>query len=181
MPPVAGAGATQHLKPNGPHGGTVVGVNAPDVIAALQDEFAGLTPKSTWGETSLFYNPGGTLPSGVYFCTVKEHDGTNDRASHLDRPGVFRVALGLPRDSYEELFGPRPPRPPKGGVVMTGHDFTATNVVMPHPVYAWMGWVQVLSPSGDTFTSMHPLFIAAYDAVLAKFEARRAKWSRSSG
>ncbi len=64
---------------------------------------------------------------------------------------------------------------------MTGHDFTATNVVMPHPVYAWMGWVQVLSPSGDTFTSMHPLFIAAYDAVLAKFEARRAKWSRSSG
>jgi hypothetical protein len=154
-------------------------VNAPEVIAALQDTFAGLTPKATWGETSLFYNPGGVLPSGVYFCTVKEHDGANDRASNLDRPGVFRVALGLPQDCYEELFGPRPPRPPKGGVVMTGHDFTVTNVVMPHPVYAWMGWVQVLSPSAETFTEMHPLFVAAYDEVLAKFEARRAKRSRS--
>ncbi len=76
-------------------------MNAPEVVAALQDAFAGLTPKATWGETSLFYNPGGVLPSGVYFCTVKEHDGANDRASNLDRPGVFRVALGLPQDCYE--------------------------------------------------------------------------------
>jgi hypothetical protein len=159
-------------------GGTVVGVNAADVIASLQAKFSGLTPKASWGETSLFFNPGGVLPSGVYFCTVKDHDGANDKASQLDRPGVFRVALGLPRNRYEELFGPRPPRPPKGGVVMTGHDFTVTNVVMPHPVYAWMGWVQVLSPSADTFAEMHPLFTASYDAVLAKFEAQRAKRSR---
>jgi hypothetical protein len=153
-------------------------VDAADVIAALQAKFAGLSPKASWGETSLFFNPGGVLPSGVYFCTVKDHDGANDKASQLDRPGVFRVALGLPRNRYEELFGPRPPRPPKGGVVMTGHDFTVTNVVMPHPVYAWMCWVQVLSPSADTFAEMHPLFTASYDAVLAKFEVQRAKRSR---
>lgn len=153
-------------------------MNAADVIASLQAKFSGLTPKASWGETSLFFNPGGVLPSGVYFGTVKDHDGANDKASQLDRPGVFRVALGLPRNRYEELFGPRPPRPPKGGVVMTGHDFTVTNVVMPHPVYAWMGWVQVLSPSADTFAEMHPLFTASYDAVLAKFEAQRAKRSR---
>ncbi len=154
-------------------------MNAEALIAALQATFTGLAPKSSWGETSLFYNPGGALPSGVYFCTVKDHDGANDRASQLDRPGVFRVALGLPRNRYEELFGPRPPRPPKGGVVVTGHDFTVMDVVMPHPVYAWMGWVQVLSPSAETFAEMHPLFAASYDEVVAKFEAKRAKRSRT--
>ena len=150
-------------------------MDADDVISALTANFAGLTSKVSWGETTLFYNPGGALPSGVYFCTVKDHDGANDKASQLDRPGVFRVSLGLPKRRYEELFGPRPPRPPKGGVVVTGHDFAALNVVMPHPIYAWMGWVHVLSPSDDTFTQMQPLFSTSYQAVVRKFAARHTR------
>jgi hypothetical protein len=154
-------------------------VTPEDVVAALTESFAGLVAKASWGETSLFYNPDRLLPNGVYFATVKEHDGANDLASQLDRPGVFRVALGLPRARYEHLFGARPARPAKGGVVATDHDFTATDVLMPHPVYAWMGWVQVLSPSENTFTGMQPLFTEAYDAVVAKYGAQAAKRARA--
>jgi hypothetical protein len=146
-----------------------------DVLAAPTTRFAGLVPKATWGETSLFYNPDGVLPNGVYFCTVKEHDGANDRASQLDRPGVFRLAVGLPPGRYEQMFGPRPARPPKGGVVLTADDFTATDVLMPHPVYAWMGWVQVLSPSAATFAEMQQLLADAYALAVEKYDAVLAK------
>jgi hypothetical protein len=146
-----------------------------DVLAALEARFAGLAPKATWGETSLFYNPDGVLPNGVYFCTIKEHDGANDRASQLDRPGVFRLAVGLPPGRYEQMFGPRPARPPKGGVVLTADDFTATDVLMPHPVYAWMGWVQVLSPSAATFAEMQQLLADAYALAVEKYDAVLAK------
>lgn len=146
-----------------------------DVLAALETTFAGLAPKATWGETSLFYNPDGVLPNGVYFCTIKERDGANDRASQLDRPGVFRLALGLPPGRYEQMFGPRPARPPKGGVVLTADDFTATDVLMPHPVYAWMGWVQVLSPSAATFAEMQQLLADAYALAVEKYDAVLAK------
>lgn len=108
---------------------------------ALLPWFGGVVPKGIWGETSLFYNPGQALANGVYFCNVKQHDGPNDRASQLDRPGVFRLSIGLSQETYEALFGTRPPRPPKGGVVGLPYDFAALNELTPHPVYGWMGWV----------------------------------------
>lgn len=151
------------------------------VVDALTTRFAGLAPKATWGETSLFYNPDAVLPNGVYFCTIKDHDGANDTTSQLDRPDVFRVALGLPRERYEQLFGPRPARPPKGGVVRTGNEFAATDVLMPHPIYSWMGWVQVLSPSEAMFKGMQPLFAEAYGAAVVKYQRLIAKRARSGG
>ena len=149
-----------------------------EIVDRLTGRFDGLAPKASWGETSLFYNPGLVLANGVYFCTIKEHDGSNDRSSGLDRSGVFRLALGLPAERYERLFGSRPVRPAKGAAVSTGHDFTRLDVVTPHPIYAWMGWIQVLNPSEGTFESMQSLFVDSYDDVVRKFEARRRRSRR---
>ena len=142
------------------------------VIRRITPEFQGLVQKATWGETSLFYNPGNALKNGVYFATIKEHDGENDKASYLDREGVFRLSFGLPPASYEQLFGPRPPRPHKGGIVRTGHAFTELNTLTPHPVYAWMGWVQVLSPTDETMRDLAPLLTVAYQKARIAFNKR---------
>ena len=106
----------------------------------------GTVRTESWGESGIFYNPGGVLKRGVYVLTVKEKDGANDRASQLNRPGIYRVNLGLRKETYTRLFGPLPSRPPKGGVVSAGADFTALDRLMPHPVYAWMGWIAALNP-----------------------------------
>ena len=143
----------------------------PEEIAShLTSRFDGLVEASSWGERSFFYNPDGELPRGVYFCTLKDHDGANDKASDLDREGVFRVSTGLPRDLYEERIGPLPERPGKGGVVDTGNDFTAIDILTPHPVYAWMGWVQILSPTAAHFRELQPLFKEAYRHTVTKYE-----------
>ena len=109
-----------------------------DIVKSLMKKFEHLHAKKTWGETSLFFNPDKKSPNGSYFLTLKESDGENDKASELDREGIFRVSFGVSRTTYGNLFGPKPPRPSKGGVVQTGHDFRQTNNLMPHPIYAWM-------------------------------------------
>ena len=126
----------------------------------------------SWGEQGIFYNPGGVLKRGVYVLTVKEKDGANDRASRLDRPGVYRVNLGLRRETYTRLFGPVPARPPKGSAVELDRDFSALDVLIPHPVYAWMGWAAVLSPSEETFETLKPLIRESYACAREKFARR---------
>ncbi len=143
-----------------------------DIVHEIVSKLPGVSPKSSWGETSLFYNPGARLPNGVYFCTIKDHDGENDKSSHLDRDGVFRVAIGLTPRRYEILFGQKPSRPVKGGRVSTGHDFTRENELMPHPVYAWMGWVQIINPSKDKFMQIFPYIEEAHEAAVVKFNKK---------
>ena len=143
-------------------------------IQTICETLDGVNPKASWGETSLFYNPGLQLPNGVYFCTIKEKDGDNDKHSNLDRSGVFRVAIGLHPKTYQRLFGPKPSRPAKSGVVDTGHDFTACNVLMPHPVYAWMSWAQLLSPSQAMFDTALPYIVEAHGLAVTKFNKKVA-------
>ncbi len=54
----------------------------------------------------------------------------------------------------------------------TGHDFTTTNSLMPHPVYAWMSWVCVLAPSVELFKEIYPLIVEAHCNASAKFDKK---------
>lgn len=120
----------------------------------------------------MFYNPGGKLPRGVYFATLKEKDGENDQASNLDRGGVFRLNIGTSKPLFQERFGTPPARPKKGGTVEGPWDFTALNTLMPHPVYGWMSWVAVLNPTPETFDDIQPLIEAAYIKAKNTFSKR---------
>ena len=142
------------------------------VARYICNPFAGITPIAAWGETSFFYNPGKALPRGVYFATLKAKDGDNDNASRLDRPDVFRLNLGITKATYQKLLGPLPKRPSAGGVVTTGHDFAALDVLLPHPVYGWMAWVSVLNPNPTTFGTIKPLLAEANELAVAKFRKR---------
>lgn len=136
--------------------------------------FADIHPVSAWAETSFFYNPGRRFPRGIYFATLKDKDGDNDRASNLQREGVFRLNIGISKQTYRSLFGSQPARPSAGGVVDTGNDFTVLDQLLPHPVYAWMSWVSVLNPSAATFETVKPLLLEAYDLAVGKFAKRAA-------
>ncbi len=129
-------------------------------------------PKASWGETAFFVNPAGRLKNGTYFATIKDHDGDNDRASGLSRPGLWRLSLGPGPAAFEARFGPRPARPPKGGIIAGDWDFTARDRVTPHPVYGWMGWFAVNCPSAATMDDLWPLVEAAHDRALGAARKR---------
>jgi hypothetical protein len=104
---------------------------------------------------------------------VPKRDGRNDAAARLSRPGVWRLAFGMSAEAFAARFGGMPARPPKGrAVALPGWDFTRLDELTPHPVYAWMGWVQILSPSRASFDRLQPLLAESLDLARARWHHR---------
>ncbi len=134
----------------------------------ILDTYAGVETTTAYGYTFFFYRSERKMP----FATLGAQDDDYDRASNLNREGVFRLNIGVSRDTYRALFGPQPAAPGPEGVVATGHDFTALDQLLPHPVYAPQSWVCVLNPSAETFERVKPLLAEAYDIAVRR-HARR--------
>ena len=149
-------------------------VQKKEVSEYILDQYRGVVAVDAWGEQSFFYNPDRRLPRGIYFATLKDKDGENDKGSNLDREGVFRFNFGIGKSSYKEILGNIPARPAAGGVVNTGHNFTELNKVLPHPVYGWMSWVCVLNPDKAMIQKLEPLLNESYDLAVKKY-AKRVK------
>lgn len=132
----------------------------------------GVVPKAAWGETSYFYNPGLRFERGTYFATIKEQDGDNDRASNLDRPDIWRLNMGVSKQTFVSLFGHPPARPGKGQAIEGPWDFHQTDRITPHPVYGWMSWLAVLNPSAETWSRCVPLLEDAHARAFATFDKR---------
>ncbi|RED13149.1 DUF6194 family protein [Pontivivens insulae] len=132
------------------------------LIEAIRRRHPDLILTESWGEQALFLNPLGALKRGVYVATIKQKDGENDRASQIDRPGIWRLNVGVPPSRFEAEFGPRPARPAKGGVIGGDWDFTELNRLTPHPVYGWMGWLAILNPSESRWPQIAELIDAAH-------------------
>lgn len=79
-------------------------MNSEQILEFCLENMAGSFLAESWGEKGVFYNPGQVLKRGVYILTIKEKDGENDKGSNLDRPGIFRVNLGLHLESVQSDF-----------------------------------------------------------------------------
>ena len=133
------------------------------------------SPEVSWGDTFFFYDPNHSLPPGSSFpfATIVTKDyGDFDCASNLNRPGVFRLNVGIGRETYRSLFGSQTCLSDAGDAGEGDHDFTALNKIKPHPVYGKMFWVCVLNPSAATFQTVKPLLGEAYDLVVKRYDKR---------
>jgi hypothetical protein len=115
------------------------------------------------------YDPEQKFP----FATLMTND-VNDQASNLNRPNVFRLNIGVSRETYQALFGEQPVFAPNGGVIATGHDYTTLDKLMPHPIYAPMSWVCVLNPA-KTLETVKQLLAEAYEMDVRKHSKRVAR------
>jgi hypothetical protein len=158
------------------------------IIRYIADAFAGVDvvqptdasggPEIAWGDTFFIYDPERDLePKRRWpFATIVTKDyGDFDRAPNLNRPGVFRLNIGVSKETYRSWFGPQPSPPDAAGVVDTGHDFTALDQILPHPFYAPQSWVCVLNPSEATFQAVQPLLAEAYDLAVRRFGRGRSE------
>lgn len=147
-----------------------------EILSDLLGHGPALRLERYWGERSIFYNPGREAPLGIIWASIKDHDGENDRSAKLSRDGVYRFAFQLSRDEYERRFGALPRRPAKGAVVDIPHyDPTRLSELMPHPVYAWMSWVQILAPTRAQYEPLRPLLAQSLDVVRRKWERRKGR------
>jgi hypothetical protein len=138
-----------------------------DVVVACAENGA---PKIAWGDTFFIYDPDRNLDDTrrFPFATIVTKDyGDFDNASNLDRPGIFRLNIGVNKETFARLFS-----------VEAQHDFTALDVLMPHPVYGSNHFVCVLNPSDSTFEALRPLLHEAYEIAVKR---ARPRTQRSKG
>ena len=96
------------------------------------------------------------LPDGPDLDWTDEHD--EGAPSNLARPGVYRVNVGVDRETFERLVGS-----------LTDPDYAAFDRFVPHPVYAKQRWISILNPSHATVQdSLMPLIAAGHDRLAAK-------------
>jgi hypothetical protein len=148
-------------------------MTAPNLENWILANYQGIIVKDAYRERSFFYNPDGSLPIGIYFATIKESDGPNDKASQLNRTDCYRLSVGVGKPIYQNLFGDIPARPAKGGIIDYQIDFTSLDILMPHPIYAWLGWVAINNPSQSNMETVEYLLDISYQNVLIKFKKKK--------
>jgi hypothetical protein len=117
-----------------------------DVVEAMNAWFFSLDPEKHW-------------PNYATVVTTDEHDDASD----LSRPGVFRLNLGVDRETYERIAAADP-----------DPDYMAFDRLLPHPVYGKQHWISIVNPSERTFRDVVlPLLRLAHDR-LAVVRARHA-------
>ncbi len=145
------------------------------IIQYIADTFTGLeiqrpTDGPGAGDTFIFYDPQhDTDPARrLPFATIvtKDYHGF-DTSSQLDRPGVFRLNIGVSRDTFQALFGHAPTEEST-----ESYDFAAFDRVMPHPAYGRQSWVCILNPTSETFETVKPLLADAYGRAAAQYARR---------
>ena len=112
-----------------------------DIVTAGGGTFFSIDPVKHW-------------PNFATLVTTDEFDAS----SNLSRPDVFRLNIGVSRETFERLVGS--PADP---------DYTAFDRLLPHPVYARQRWLCILNPSESTFESVvKPLLAEAHDRLAAQ-------------
>lgn len=139
------------------------------IIQYILDTCAGTNHVVNAGDHFFIYDPERNLPPNkqMPFATLVTADNW-DNASNLNRPGVFRLNVGISKSTYHHLFGPTPAGPTDGRVAETGHDYTKLDELMPHPIYCRQFWVCVLNPSEKTFEKIKPMLAEAYEIVVTR-------------
>lgn len=140
-----------------------VAANYPGVDVQVASAENG-APDMAWGDTFFIHDPDRNLEGArrFPFATIVTKDyGDFDDRSNLNREGVFRLNIGVSKETFRSLF-------PEDGE----HDFTALDTLMPHPVYGVNHWVSVLNPTDATFARLRPLLDEAYEIAVRRNRER---------
>ena len=130
--------------------------------------FDGVNAVEGYGDLFFLYDPDRDLPPErqLPFATIVTGDHDYDDFSDLDRPGAYRLNIGLTKATYATRFG----------AVTSPPDYAARDTLMPHPIYAAQHWVCVVDPGEATMATVETLLAEAHAFAARKhanYQARR--------
>lgn len=134
------------------------------VAADIVNAFADVETTEAYGYTFFFYRDDRMRP----FATLAHQGNDHERVSNLDRPGVFRLNIGVSGATFQDLFG-------TAKVDVSAYDFTTLDTLMPHPEYAAQHFVCVLNPGPETYARVKALLAEAYDLAVQRHRRQRPK------
>lgn len=144
-------------------------------VVSITASKAAAAPEAAWGDTFFYYDPEGDLPAARRFpfatIVITDYEGF-DTASNLNRPGVFRLNIGVGRTTFQDLVG----YPPSAHAEHhTRFDYSGLDQLVPHPAYAAQAWISILNPGEATTALARSLLVDAHARA-----ARRHRPPRTS-
>lgn len=144
-------------------------MNQEAVIRYIIDTFNDVEVVESSGDYFFFYDPEKQVQPDHRFPFITLVTGDNyDNVSNLKRPSVFRLNIGLSKKIFRAVFDS------EDLVTDNNYDFTAFDILMPHPVYGKMYWCCVLNPGDTTTKKVKELLAGAYDMSVKKYVRRAA-------
>lgn len=127
-------------------------------VASLEN----VQKSEAYGYLFYFYSDDHRMP----FLTIANSDNDYDKVSNLNRDGVFRVNLGIRRETFSDLF------PESGAGGERTYDFTVLNTFLPHPEYAKQHFICILNPAGSNEATFRNLIREAHEVAKQRYERK---------
>lgn len=103
-------------------------------------------PEISWGDHFFYYAPDGQVPRNRQpYATIITKNYPDDTASRLDQEGRWRLNIHVGAEAFTDLLGHSPEETDDSGA-----DHSATDLLLPHPLYGAYGWVCVVTPGSAT-------------------------------
>lgn len=118
--------------------------------------------EENYGYTFFFVGDDHRLP----FVTLADSDNEYDSVSNLNREGVFRINIGVSRETFTSLLG---------DYNSEDIEYSALNVFLPHPDYAKQNFICILNPSQDNVEKTKALIIEAHANAKKRLERKLGK------
>lgn len=100
------------------------------------------------------------------FVTLADSDNEYDSVSNLNREGVFRINIGVSRETFTSLIG---------DYNSDDIDYSALNVFLPHPDYAKQNFICILNPSQDNVEKTKTFIREAHANAKKRLERKSSK------
>ena len=136
-----------------------------DAIAEyITNTFSDVATQTAYGYLFYFFGSNRKMP----FATIATKDAEHETYSNLQRPGVFRLNIGVKKVTYRAMFGD-PPKASEAVATPKGdYDYTELDKLLPHPEYAAQSWVCVLNPGPRTLQTVKELLAESHEIATSR-------------
>jgi len=111
------------------------------------------------GYTFFFVGDDHRIP----FVSIAHSDNEFDDVSNLDREGVFRVNIGVSKETFNNLFDQSD---------SANIDYSVLNVFLPHPHYSRQRFICILNPGDDNAEATKRLMVEAHSIAEARVQRK---------
>jgi hypothetical protein len=115
--------------------------------------------EENFGYTFFFVGDDHRLP----FVSIGHSDNDFDTVSNLNREGVFRINIGVSKETYESLLVDSRSE---------NVDYSVLDVFLPHPHYSKQHFVCILNPSQENVEVTKNLIVEAHSIAASRLQRK---------
>jgi len=122
-------------------------------------ELPNVQREENFGYSFFFVGDDHRLP----FVTIADSDNNYDDVSNLNREDVFRLNIGVSKETFNNLTA---------GLIDEDINYSVLNMFLPHPQYARQHFVCILNPIDGNAKKTKQLIVEAHSIAASRLQRK---------